>query len=124
MYTVKILVIDDNKTIVKFLRDILLTAGHQVLESYDAEAGISIARKELPDVILMDINMPIMDGITATRILKTDDKTSHITIIAVTALAMKGDKERILNAGCDDYIVKPVRYRELLEKMDMLANKS
>ena len=120
----KVLVIDDNKTIVKFLRDIIITAGYQVLESYDAETGISLARKELPEVILMDVNMPVMDGITATKILKADDKTSHILIIAVTALAMKGDRERIMNAGFDDYIVKPVRYRELLEKLDVLANRT
>jgi len=113
----KILVIDDNAINMKLVSDILSKAGYEVIEAGDAESGIVLAREELPDVILMDIQLPGMDGLEATRLLKNDPKTGHIRIIAVTAFAMKGDRERILQAGCDDYIAKPVVYREVVEKV-------
>jgi len=113
----KILVIDDNPTNMKLVSDILKKSGYEVLQAVDAESGIALAKEETPPVVLMDIQLPGMDGLEATRLLKADETTGHIKIIAITAFAMKGDRERILSAGCDDYIAKPVGYKELLEKV-------
>jgi two-component system cell cycle response regulator DivK len=90
------------------------SAGHAVLSATDAEAGLTMARDEHPDLILMDIQLPGMDGLEATRLLKRDDATRAIPVIALTALAMKGDEERIRAAGCIGYIAKPMRYQEFL----------
>ena len=111
----KILVIEDNPTNMKFVTDLLKRAGYEVFQAADATAGIAIARDELPPLILMDIQLPGVDGLAATRTLKGDERTRQIKIIALTAFAMKGDKERMLEAGCDGYISKPIRYKELLE---------
>jgi two-component system cell cycle response regulator DivK len=101
----------------KFISEVLKISGYEVLEAPDTTVGISIAREKLPPLILMDIQLPGMDGICATKILKNDEKTKHIKIIATTASAMRGDRERIIEAGCDDYIAKPIRYKELLNKI-------
>src|SRR5437868_14945317 len=93
---------------------LLTNAGHSLLTATDAEAGLTIAREQKPDLILMDIQLPGMDGLQATRLLKADDATKMIPVIALTALAMKGDEERIRAAGCDGYIAKPMRYKEFL----------
>jgi len=93
---------------------LLQSAGHSVLSARDAEAGLTLARDEQPDLILMDIQLPGMDGLQATALLKRDDATRAIPVIALTALAMKGDEERIRAAGCDGYIAKPMRYQEFL----------
>lgn len=93
---------------------LLESAGHSVLSAVDAEAGLAMARAELPDLILMDVQLPGMDGLEATAILRRDDATRAIPVIALTALAMKGDEERIRAAGCDGYIAKPLAYREFL----------
>jgi len=93
---------------------VLQSAGHTVLSATDAEAGLTLARDERPNLILMDIQLPGMDGLEATGLLKRDDATRAIPVIALTALAMKGDEERIRAAGCDDYIAKPMRYKEFL----------
>ena len=85
-----------------------------MLSATDAEAGLTLARDEQPDLILMDIQLPGMDGLEATALLKQDDATRAIPVIALTALAMKGDEERIRAAGCDGYIAKPMRYQEFL----------
>ena len=111
----KILVIEDNPTNMKFVTDLLKRTGYEVFQAADATAGIAIARDELPPLILMDIQLPGVDGLAATRTLKGDERTRQIKIIALTAFAMKGDKERMLEAGCDGYISKPIRYKELLE---------
>jgi two-component system cell cycle response regulator DivK len=88
--------------------------GHTVLSATDAEAGLSLARDEHPSLILMDIQLPGMDGLEATSLLKGDEATRTIPVLALTALAMKGDEERIRAAGCDGYISKPMRYQEFL----------
>ena len=93
---------------------LLKSAGHIVLSATDAESGLTLARSEQPDLILMDIQPPCMDGLQATALLKADDLTKAIPVIALTALAMKGDEERIRAAGCDGYIAKPLAYREFL----------
>ena len=90
------------------------SAGHGVLSATDAEAGLALARDEQPNLILMDIQLAGMDGLEATILLKRDEATRVIPVIALTALTMKGDEERIRAAGCDGYIAKPLQYRELL----------
>lgn len=117
----KVLVIEDNPTNMRLTHFMLESWGYEVLEAVDADMGIRIAREEQPGLILMDVQLPGMDGLTATRILKLDSKTRHIKIIAVTAFAMKGDEERILAAGCDAYVAKPVRHMELQEKIEALT---
>src|SRR4026208_1760174 len=93
---------------------LLKSAGHLVLTATDAESGLTLARSEQPDLILMDIQLPGMDGLQATALLKADEATRAIPVIALTALAMKGDEERIRAAGCDGYVAKPMSYQEIL----------
>jgi len=109
-----ILVVEDNPTNMKLAVLLLETAGHTVLTATDAEAGLTVAVHEQPHLILMDIQLPGMDGLEATAQLKRGDATRAIPVIALTALAMKGDEERIRAAGCDGYIAKPMRYQEFL----------
>lgn len=109
-----VLIIEDNPTNMKLALTLLESAGHQVLTATDAEAGLALARAEHPQLILMDIQLPGMDGLQATMELKRDEATRAIPVIALTALAMKGDEERIRAAGCDGYIAKPMRYQEFL----------
>ncbi|MEJ7730088.1 MAG: response regulator [Polyangiaceae bacterium] len=109
-----ILIVEDNPANMTLAVFILESAGHTVLTARDAEAGLTLARAQRPDLILMDIQLPGMDGLAATGLLKADDATRKIPVIALTALAMKGDEERTRAAGCDGYIAKPMRYQELL----------
>ena len=109
-----VLVVEDNPANMTLARFLIESAGHTVLGATDAEAGLTLARDAKPDLILMDIQLPGMDGLEATAILKGDDATRAIPVIALTALAMKGDEERIRAAGCDGYIAKPLAYREFL----------
>ena len=95
----RVLVVEDNQINMKLTADLLARSGYEVLKAFEAETALKIAREEMPDIVIMDMQLPGMDGLTATTILKTDEKTRHIKIIAVTAFAMKGDMERILNAG-------------------------
>jgi two-component system, cell cycle response regulator DivK len=110
----KVLVIEDNAANMKLATILLQSAGHTVLGASDAETGLTLAREEQPGLILMDIQLSGMDGLEATKLLKQSDATQGIPVIALTALAMKGDEERIRAAGCDGYIAKPVGYREFL----------
>ena len=110
----RILIVEDNPANMTLAVFLLNSAGHEVLDATDAEAGLKLAREEKPDLILMDIQLPGMDGLAATALLKKDDATRAIPVIALTALAMKGDEERIRAAGCDGYIAKPMHYREFL----------
>jgi len=116
----KVLVVEDNPANMKLTSLLLHSAGHIVLPAVDAETGLRLALAEQPDLILMDIQLPGMDGLTATAILKEDPATAAIPIIALSALAMKADKERSQTAGCDAYIVKPLRYTELYTVMNHL----
>lgn len=110
----RILIVEDTSANLKLAVFLLESAGHTVLSAVDAEAGLTLARRERPDLILMDIQLPGMDGLQATALLKQDDATRAIPVIALTALAMKGDEERMRAAGCDGYIAKPLRYQEFL----------
>ena len=110
----KILIVEDNPANMKLAVFLLESAGHAVLSATNAEAGLALARNERPNLILMDIQLPGMDGLEAIALLKRDDATRAIPVIALTALAMKGDEERMLAAGCDGYIAKPLRYQEFL----------
>jgi two-component system cell cycle response regulator DivK len=111
----RVLIVEDNAANMTFAVFLLKSAGHEVLTALDAEAGLAIARAEHPDLILMDIQLPGMDGLEATALLKQDAATRTIPVVALTALAMKGDEERIRAAGCDGYIAKPIAYKAFLE---------
>ena len=109
-----ILIVEDNPANMTLAAFLLQSAGHTVLSATDAETGLTLARAEKPALILMDIQLPGMDGLEATALLKRDAATGSIPVIALTALAMKGDEERIRAAGCDGYIAKPLAYRDFL----------
>lgn len=109
-----VLVVEDNAANLTLASFLLRGAGHTVLHAGDGDGALAAAREQRPQLILMDIMLPGMDGLQVTAILKRDAVTRAIPIIALTALAMKGDRERILAAGCDGYISKPIRYREFL----------
>jgi two-component system cell cycle response regulator DivK len=117
----RVLVIEDNPANMKLTVLLLRNAGHTALSAIDAEAGIAMARADQPDLILMDIQLPGMDGLTAAALLKQDTSTTRIPIIALTALAMKADEENCRSAGCDGYIAKPLRYGELYSAIDELV---
>ncbi|MFK7801180.1 MAG: response regulator [Anaerolineae bacterium] len=112
-----ILLIEDNEMNRDMLSRRLRRKGFELLSAADGISGIELARRELPDLILMDISLPVMDGLQATRQLKADVHTENIPIIALTAHAMSGDREKCLAAGCDDYATKPVEFPELLSKI-------
>ncbi len=110
----KILVIEDNPTNMKLSTFLLESADYEVISAVNAEVGVTLAREGRPDLILMDIQLPGLDGLQATTLLKADEATRSIPVIALTALAMKGDEERIRAAGCDGYIAKPLDYKDFL----------
>ncbi len=116
----RILIIEDNRANMKLACLLLRNAGHAVLCAGDAETGLTLARVEHPDLILMDIQLPGMDGLAATALLKQDPDTAAIPVIALTAMAMKADQEKSQVAGCDAYIAKPLRYQELYLAIDTL----
>jgi two-component system cell cycle response regulator DivK len=110
---ISVLIVEDNPLNMKLARAILEGNGYQVLEATDAEQGLALARAHRPALVLMDIHLPGIDGITAAQRLRADPATQHAKLLAVTALAMKGDRERILAAGFDGYVSKPFRIAEL-----------
>lgn len=116
----RILIIEDNAANMKLACLLLGSAGHEVLRAVDAETGLTLARTGQPDLILMDIQLPGMDGLAATALLKQDATTAAIPVIALTAMAMKEDQEKTQAAGCDAYIAKPLRYQELYAVINTL----
>lgn len=112
-----ILVTEDNPTSLKLATVLLSKAGHKVLQARDGEAAVSAARMHRPDLVLMDVQMAGMDGLAATRLLKQDPATRMIPVVALTAFAMRGDEEKIMQAGCDGYIAKPFHYEEFLRRV-------
>ncbi|MBF0487045.1 MAG: response regulator [Nitrospirae bacterium] len=111
----KILIVEDNPLNMKLVSEVLRRSGYTVFEADNATDGIRIAEEAQPTVILMDIQLPGIDGLTATTILKQDNSTRHIKVVALTAFAMQGDEQRMREAGCDGYVSKPIRYKEFLE---------
>lgn len=116
----KILLIEDNAMNIKLVSEILEVAGYASVVASDAAKGLELAREQKPDLILMDVQLPGMDGLTATAELKRDERTRHIPVIAMTGFAMTGDEERVRQAGCDAYIAKPFRYHEFLGALNTL----
>lgn len=110
----QVLVVEDNPVNMRLAALLLEQGGYAVLQAGDATEGIDLARRQRPDLILMDMQLPGMDGLEATRVLKRDPATRDIKIIALTAFAMQGDEERIRAAGCDDYVTKPFHHADLL----------
>lgn len=110
-----ILVIEDDELNRKLAKDVLRIGGYQMIEACDAESGLELAREHQPDLILMDIHLPRMDGYQATKLIKSDESLKTIPVIALTALAMKGDEEKALASGCSGYITKPFYVQEFLE---------
>jgi len=119
-----ILIVEDEPKNLKLIRDLLQASGYLTLEAIDGAEGVKLAKTKKPDLILMDILMPVMDGFEATKILKTDAETKNIPIIAMTAFAMKGDEEKIRSVSCDGYIIKPIDTREFLKKVSKFLSKS
>ncbi|MGO0062793.1 response regulator [Brevibacillus fluminis] len=114
----KILLVEDNEMNRDMLSRRLMRKGYHVIMAVDGQEGIDLARTEAPDLILMDMSLPVVDGWDATRRLKEAEETRHIPIIALTAHAMASDRERAMQAGCDDFDTKPVEWARLLEKME------
>jgi CheY-like chemotaxis protein len=118
MVMARILVVEDNDMNRDMLSRRLSRKGFDVINAVDGQQGISLAIDEKPDLILMDMSLPVMDGWEATRLLKAKEQTRDIPIIGLSAHAMSGDREKALNAGCDDYETKPVDFEKLLEKIN------
>ncbi len=116
----RILVVEDNERNMKLVRDILHAEGYQTLEASTAVEGLALAAERSPALVLMDIRLPDMDGVEALGRLRTDARTASIPVLAVTAQAMKGDRERFLEAGFDGYLSKPVDVDELIESVGRL----
>jgi two-component system cell cycle response regulator DivK len=116
----KILLVEDNEMNRDMLSRRLLRRGYEVVMAVDGEQAVAMAQSERPDLILMDMSLPVVDGWEATRRVKAAEASSRIPIIALTAHAMSGDRERALGAGCDDYDTKPIEMSRLLEKIDAL----
>jgi two-component system cell cycle response regulator DivK len=112
-----ILIVDDNEMNVKLARDVLRFAGFRTLEAGTGGEGVSLALEHVPDVVLMDIRLPDMDGTTAVRQLKDNARTAEIPVVALTSFAMKGDRERFLAEGFDGYLEKPISVKEFPEQV-------
>ena len=108
-----ILIVDDNPTNLKLAADVLECEGHAITRARDAEEAQEVLKRTQPDLILMDIQMPGMDGLTLTRLLKSNPSYQHIPVVALTAFAMKGDEDKAREAGCHSYITKPIETRKL-----------
>ena len=119
----RILLVEDNETIREMLLERLEYRGHDVLSASDGIEGVAVAQSERPDVILMDMSLPALDGWQATQQIKTTAQTHSIPIIALTAHAIAGDRQKCLEVGCDAYVAKPIDFPQLLEKIQALSQK-
>ena len=118
MPTKTILVVEDNALNMKLVKSLLNIGKHDMIEAPDAETGITLARDKRPDLILMDIQLPGMDGLTATRVIKEDPSGKDIPIVAFTSFAMEGDEEKAIEAGCAGYITKPLNTQNFLKTVE------
>lgn len=116
----RILLVEDNEMNRDMLSRRLTRRGFEVVIAVDGQEGVEMTQQENPDIVLMDMSLPVLDGWEATRRLKAAEETKHIPIIALTAHAMSGDREKTLEAGCDDYDTKPIEFPRLLEKINAL----
>jgi two-component system, cell cycle response regulator DivK len=116
----KVLVVEDNEMNRDMLSRRLIRRGFQVIFAVNGQQGVDLARSERPDIILMDMSLPVIDGWEATRRVKSDDATRGVPVIGLTAHAMAGDREKAMAAGCDDYDTKPVELERLIGKMERL----
>ena len=117
----RILVVDDDPRTLRLAVTVLEQAGHEVLSAEGGAEGIEAALAHAPDLVLMDVQMPGMDGVAALRCLRAEPRTAALKVVALTALAMKGDAERLLAEGFDGYLEKPLRYKEFLASVTALA---
>jgi two-component system, cell cycle response regulator DivK len=120
----KILLVEDNDVNRDMMVRRLQRRGYNVVSAVDGQQGVDLARSEKPDLILMDMSLPVLDGWEATRQIKANPETHHIPVIGLTAHAMVGDRDEALNAGCDDYATKPVEFDRLIEMINRLAKAS
>jgi two-component system cell cycle response regulator DivK len=118
-----ILVVEDQEDNRQILRDLLASSGFLMIEAHDGQQALAMARSQRPDLILMDIQLPVVDGYEATRSIKRDPELKHIPVIAVTSYALSGDEERAREAGCDAYVAKPYSTRHLLAKIGQFFEK-
>ena len=116
----KVLLVEDNEMNRDMLSRRLIRRGFEVIFAVDGKQGVDAARREKPDIILMDMSLPVMDGWEATRCVKADDATRNVPVIGLTAHAMSGDREKAIEAGCDDYDTKPVELDRLIAKIERL----
>jgi two-component system, cell cycle response regulator DivK len=115
--TKRILLVEDTEDNRQIIRDLLTSVGYELIEAADGEEGVELAAKHKPDLILMDIQLPTLDGYEATRRIKADPATAHIPVIAVTSYALSGDEAKTRAAGCDGYVAKPFSPKQLLAKV-------
>jgi two-component system, cell cycle response regulator DivK len=116
----KLLLVEDNEMNRDMLSRRLVRRGYEVAIAIDGAQGVEMARTETPDLVLMDLSLPVIDGWEATRLIKASRKTRHLPVIGLTAHAMAGDREKALEAGCDDYDTKPIEFERLLKKVEAL----
>jgi CheY-like chemotaxis protein len=121
---ISILVIDDNPVNLKLASEVLRSAGHDVIRAEDAEEALRLLETSMPQLVLTDISLPGMSGLDLTRKLKTDPRYAHLPVVALTASAMKGDEAKILAAGCDAYIAKPLDTRQLAAQISRILERS
>jgi two-component system cell cycle response regulator DivK len=119
-----ILIVEDNEKNLKLVRDVLQFKGYRTVEARTAAQGLDLAAVHVPDLILMDIQLPDMDGVTALRCLTAEPRTAAIPVVALTAFAMKGDRERFLGAGFDGYLVKPINIKEFPEQVRQFCERA
>ena len=114
----KVLVVEDNFMNMMLVKEILEVKGYEIIEATDGAQALVMVKSERPDLVLMDINLPIMDGVAVMKALKKDESTSMIPVLALTASAMKGDAERFIGEGFDGYVAKPIDMKKLLESVE------
>lgn len=119
----KILIVEDNENSIMLFKIIIESLGYETLLARDGEEGVRMAKEQTPDLILMDIQMPVMDGISAMKALWSDERTKHIPVIALTSCAMMGDKERLLKDGFADYMSKPISKDNFIEVVEKALGK-
>lgn len=112
---IKVLLVEDNYMNKVLVREILTLNGYDIIEAASGTEGLKMLALESPDIVLMDLHLPEMDGITATRIIKADERNRHIPVLALTASAMKGEEQKLIDKGFDGYVAKPIEVKKLLE---------